>query len=169
MLFMGEEWSASQPFPFFCDYHGDLAGKIRDGRCDFLRRMHNTDDLHEAPDPGAESTFRSAQLNWDELGHEPHATELAWYRNILNVRRERIAPLLADMHERCGKAQVLSPGAFTITWHFAGRALTLYANLSGSQAGGFPADGQTIWLEGWQPADDQLGAWSVRWSISQGA
>jgi maltooligosyltrehalose trehalohydrolase len=24
MLFMGEEWGAEQPFPFFCDFHGDL-------------------------------------------------------------------------------------------------------------------------------------------------
>ncbi len=25
MLFMGEEWGATQPFPFFCDFAGDLA------------------------------------------------------------------------------------------------------------------------------------------------
>ncbi|MGA8025848.1 MAG: malto-oligosyltrehalose trehalohydrolase [Bryobacteraceae bacterium] len=26
MIFMGEEWGASEPFPFFCDFAGDLAG-----------------------------------------------------------------------------------------------------------------------------------------------
>ena len=165
MLFMGQEWSASQHFPFFCDYHGDLAVKIRDGRADSLRKMHSTDDLSGAFDPGAESTFLSAKLNWDELGHEPHATELAWFRDILHVRRERIAPLLADLHERCGNAEVLAPGAFVIAWHFAGKTLTLCANLAWSERGGFPSAGETIWVEGGQPADDQLGAWSVRWSL----
>ena len=166
MLFMGQEWGASQPFPFFCDYRGELAGKIRDGRAESLRTMHSTDDLSGAFDPGAESTFRAAQLNWDELGHEPHATELAWFRNILGVRRERIAPLLADLRERCGNAQVLSPGAFVIAWPFAeGKTLTLRANLTWGEHADFPTTGETIWLEGWQ-ADDRLGPWSVRWSLS---
>ena len=166
MLFMGQEWSATQPFPFFCDYRGDLAGKIRDGRADSLRRMHNTDDLRGAFDPGAESTFRAAHLDWNELGHEPHATELAWYRNILRVRRERVTPLPADAGERCGKTHVLSPGAFTVTWRFADKTLTLCANLCGSGSGGYPSTGETIWLEGAQPAPGQLAPWSVRWSIS---
>ena len=162
---MGQEWSASQPFPFFCDYHGELAGKIRDGRCDSLRKMHGTDDLRGAFDPGAESTFRAAQLNWDQLGHEPHATELAWHRNILGVRRERVAPLLVDLRERCGKPYVLSPGAFTATWHFGDRTLTLSANLSGNPNSGFPSAGETLWLEGSQVGDGQLGEWSVRWAL----
>lgn len=167
MLFMGQEWSATQPFPFFCDHQGELAKQIRGGRAESLRKMHSTDDLSGAFDPGAESTFQSAQLNWDELGQEPHATELAWHRNILNVRRERIAPLLADVHERCGNTQVLSPGAFAIAWRFAGgKTLTLCANLTGAENGGFAFAGETIWLEGQQPGDNRLGAWSVLWSIS---
>ncbi len=165
MLFMGQEWSASQPFPFFCDYGGELAGKIREGRAESLRRMHGTDDLGGAFDPGAESTFREAQLNWDQLGYEPHATELAWFRNILGVRRQRIAPLLAELHERCGSTQVLSPGAFVIAWPFAGKTLTLCANLTGDEHSSFPSDGETIWGEGRQE-DDRLGAWSVRWSLA---
>ena len=32
MLFMGEEWAASQPFPFFCDFSGELANSVRKGR-----------------------------------------------------------------------------------------------------------------------------------------
>ena len=165
MLFMGQEWLASQPFPFFCDYKGDLARKIREGRADSLRKMHSTDDLGGAFDPGAESTFRAAQLDWNQLGHEPHATELGWYRNILGVRRDHVAPLLADLRERCGSARVLSPGAFVIDWHFAGRTLTLSANLTWTEHGMFAAAGQTLWLEGWQDGE-RLGPWSVRWSLS---
>ena len=32
MLFMGEEWAASQPFPYFCDFDGELGDKVREGR-----------------------------------------------------------------------------------------------------------------------------------------
>ncbi|MBF3061383.1 malto-oligosyltrehalose trehalohydrolase, partial [Pseudomonas aeruginosa] len=32
MLFMGEEWGATTPFPFFCDFTGDLANAVRAGR-----------------------------------------------------------------------------------------------------------------------------------------
>jgi maltooligosyltrehalose trehalohydrolase len=32
MLFMGEEWGASHPFPFFCDFGGELSGAVRNGR-----------------------------------------------------------------------------------------------------------------------------------------
>ena len=168
MLFMGQEWDASEPFPFFADYHGALAEKVRSGRCSFLKNLHHTDDLSAAPDPGAESTFRSAQLNWDELEQEPHATELAWFRSILAVRGEKIAPLLNGISQRSGFTRVLSPGAFTIAWSLREDArLILAANLCGTTVEGFTAEeGETIWLEGAQPAPDQLGPWSVRWAIT---
>ena len=32
MLFMGEEWGSKAPFPFFCDFEGELAEAVRQGR-----------------------------------------------------------------------------------------------------------------------------------------
>ncbi|KGM30195.1 malto-oligosyltrehalose trehalohydrolase, partial [Inquilinus limosus] len=32
LLFMGEEWGSRQPFPFFCDFEGELADTVRRGR-----------------------------------------------------------------------------------------------------------------------------------------
>ena len=32
MLFMGEEWGSKAPFPFFCDFGGELADAVRKGR-----------------------------------------------------------------------------------------------------------------------------------------
>jgi 1,4-alpha-glucan branching enzyme len=32
MIFMGEEWGAAQPFPFFCDFDSELADAVPDGR-----------------------------------------------------------------------------------------------------------------------------------------
>ena len=32
LMFMGDEWGAREPFPFFCDFTGELAEAVRDGR-----------------------------------------------------------------------------------------------------------------------------------------
>ena len=32
MIFMGEEFAADQPFPFFCDFEAELAKLVREGR-----------------------------------------------------------------------------------------------------------------------------------------
>ncbi len=32
LMFMGDEWGAREPFPFFCDFKGDLADAVRNGR-----------------------------------------------------------------------------------------------------------------------------------------
>ena len=32
LLFMGEEWGSKAPFPFFCDFGGELADAVRKGR-----------------------------------------------------------------------------------------------------------------------------------------
>jgi 1,4-alpha-glucan branching enzyme len=39
MIFMGEEWGAQQPFPFFCDFDGDLAEAVREGRREEFARF----------------------------------------------------------------------------------------------------------------------------------
>ena len=32
LMFMGEEWDAATPFLYFCDFHGELADAVRQGR-----------------------------------------------------------------------------------------------------------------------------------------
>src|SRR5439155_26700420 len=39
MLFQGEEFNASSPFPFFADHSGDLAHLVREGRATFLMQF----------------------------------------------------------------------------------------------------------------------------------
>ena len=64
MLFMGEEWGSKAPFPFFCDFHGDLADAVRQGRRrEFAGAYAKYGD--EVPDPLAAATFRSAVLDWE--------------------------------------------------------------------------------------------------------
>lgn len=44
MLFMGEEWAAAQPFPFFCDFDEELAAAVREGRREEFARFPEFQD-----------------------------------------------------------------------------------------------------------------------------
>ena len=172
MLFMGEEWAATTPFPFFSDFGGELAEAVRRGRAKQLADTIRADEetLRHAPDPQAEATFLSAKLRWEELNDPLHAAQLDWYRRVLAVRRERIAPLL-DSVEPCGRWLVHSAGQLECEWALKhGGRLCLRANLSVAASNAFsPAGpGEVLWLEGLQPESSTLGPWSVRWSIESG-
>ena len=173
MLFMGEEWGATQPFPFFCDFEGELGDAIRNGRrAEFAAfpEFHDPAQRDRIPDPLAEATFASAKLDWNDLAQAPHADWLAWYRRVLNVRRDAIAPVVAGIRAG-GRYTVVAPRAVEVRWPLdTGNAvLLLAANLSNAPVTGFSAaSGQVLWLEGSIAAPDGLGAWSVRWSIEPG-
>ena len=171
MLFMGEEWAATTPFPFFCDYHGDLAEAVKKGRCEQLSNQDpkpSDDEMRRAPDPQAESTLRSAQLDWDELKQPEHARMLDWYRRVLAARQRAVVPLLGGLVCSCGHADVIGPGALAVRWTLtAGAKLHLQTNLCGGETTGFPPQpGDEFWLEG-SAHDDALGPWSVRWSVER--
>ena len=94
LLFQGEEWAASSPFPYFVDTGGDepLAEAIRRGR-----RGEFADfgwDPETIPDPVDPATAASAVLRWDERDKGEHRRVLDWYRALLRLRRER--PDLTD-------------------------------------------------------------------------
>jgi maltooligosyltrehalose trehalohydrolase len=166
MLFMGDEWGASTPFQFFCDFSGDMAEKIRKGRREFIKKeLHLEDaDLDRMPDPLAPEAFRNSQLNWNELTEPIHADWLQWYRRILAVRRDQITPLLRTVSERCGDFEIRGPGAFTAHWTLDHNArLTLDANLYDRPDDTFaPPEGTPLWLEGESPTPTTLAPWSVR-------
>jgi malto-oligosyltrehalose trehalohydrolase len=170
MLFMGEEWAAAQPFPFFCDFGAELAEAVRKGRREELARFPEFLDSaarERIPDPTAESTLALASLRWDEVARAPHAEWLAWYRRVLTVRREAIVPLIAGIRAG-GRYQVLGEGAVAVSWPLGedGGTLLLATNLNGAPVAGVPAaSGQVLWEEGAVGADGRFGHWSVRWSI----
>ena len=86
MLFMGEEFAASTPFPFFTSFPDeDLAEAVRTGR----RRefaAHGWDPA-AVPDPQAPETFASAVLDWQETDRGRGARILACYRELIGLRR----------------------------------------------------------------------------------
>ena len=170
MLFMGEEWGSRQPFPFFCDFTGDLAEAVRKGRREEFKKFPEFRDENarkRIPDPLAESTFQSAKLHWDELDRSDGTAWRDWYRQALAVRREKVTPLLRQIGGYSGHYQVLGDGAVLVRWALGhGGGLVLAANLSHASVAGFPyACGEVIWEEGPRPKGDRFPAWTVRWSL----
>jgi malto-oligosyltrehalose trehalohydrolase/4-alpha-glucanotransferase len=172
MLFMGEEWGARQPFPFFCDFGPNLADAVRKGRRDEFARFPEFQDpktRERIPDPMAEETFASAKLGWEDIARAPHASWLDWYRRVLATRHAEIVPILAGIRE-AGRYEVLGEGAVVVRWHLGeGGVLVLAANLADSPVPGFPSgSGRELWREGKADADGTFGPWTVRWSIDEG-
>jgi maltooligosyltrehalose trehalohydrolase len=93
MLFQGEEWGATSPFLYFTDHKDpELARNVTEGRRrEFASFGWNPE---EVPDPQAVETFERSKLNWTERDKEPHAGLLAWYRRLIELRRE--FPALSD-------------------------------------------------------------------------
>ena len=94
---MGEEWGSRQPFPFFCDFKGDLAEAVRNGRKgEFAEAYANTGT--KCPDPLAEATMRSAKLDWtDALQRRRRRAVGADQKRCCGARREHIVPLMPHL------------------------------------------------------------------------
>jgi malto-oligosyltrehalose trehalohydrolase len=166
MMFMGEEWGARTPFPYFCDFDDDLNDLVRKGRRKELSRLPGFDEDSAAstPDPTDIETFRSAKLDWDELGRDEHCRMLALYRELIAVRRRDIIPFLAD----CKTVSSSSTGGVaTVVWALgADRRLQLVANLSEQpRSFGEENKGRTIWSTG-HATGSVIAPWTVVWSIS---
>jgi len=161
MIFMGEEWGAEQPFLFFCDFEGDMAEAVREGRrAEFSRFPEFADPATRAkiPDPLAKSTFLASKLDWRGIDQ----SKLAHYRALLKARRRCVAPLLPHIQSG-GQAVIFGPESVRVRWQARERILILDANLCGRRSDFPPARGRIFWGEGETAA--ALGPWSVRWSV----
>ena len=92
LLFMGEEWDSAKPFPFFCDFKGELAEAVRRGRREEFRDAYERHG-EDIPDPLAEETFRSAKLDWEASATPPGRERMTLVQALLRIRCEEIVPL----------------------------------------------------------------------------
>lgn len=129
LLFMGEEWGATTPFQFFCDFHGELADAVRAGRRrEFAAFFENPSA--EVPDPLAVETFERSRLDWSELEREPHAGWLATTRHLLRLRAEELVPRLRRGEARLAGADLTGTHGLLVCWCFGdGSRLALLANI----------------------------------------
>jgi len=169
MLFMGEEWGSAQPFPFFCDFSGDLADAVRTGRrAEFARFPEFQDEAlrERIPDPQAEATFLAAKLDWPHLEEPEGAVWTEFYKELLAIRRESVAALVPDIRQ--GGVYEVDGSAIAMRWQLPENlALVLEANLCNEPARGIPsAPGRTLFSLGDQGTDGVWPPWFVRWSIS---
>jgi maltooligosyltrehalose trehalohydrolase len=167
LLFMGEEFAARSPFLFFCDFHGDLATAVRDGRRrEFasFARFADPKAREAIPDPNARETFLASKLPWADLDKPEHASALAHCRTLLGLRARTIVPLLAEGAH--GSSSVTADGTLAVDWSLGKNARMHVRANAGDEARAFaPAAGRTIHVEGPAPTGGRLAPWSAVWTL----
>lgn len=172
MLFMGEEWGASSPFRFFCDFEGDLARLVTEGRRREFEKFPEFSDAatrERIPDPSDERTFQESKLIWEERGDQDHAELLDFYTEILAVRRAEVTPHLEGTPGSQARQRLVGERGLRVQWPLGdGSLLSVLANLSDEGYGGFePAPGRLIFATNGPGPDDggNLPAWTVAWYL----
>jgi maltooligosyltrehalose trehalohydrolase len=163
LLFMGEEWGTKCPFPFFCDFTGELAAAVRKGRkAEFAEAYARYGE--QVPDPLAPQTRASAVLDWDAVARAPYSERLALTRALLAARKQAIVPILPSI--KSGAEVSFLGHVLNARWRAGSRYFRLLANLSETPAEP-PTDyaGDAVW-GGMPPAT--LPAWSVYAAIGPG-
>ncbi|HVW70389.1 MAG TPA: malto-oligosyltrehalose trehalohydrolase [Steroidobacteraceae bacterium] len=175
LLFMGEEWEAPQPFPYFCDFEPALAAKVREGRKREFARFAKFGGAagRAIPDPTAAETFQSAHLDWSVVRRRHPADVLDQFQRLLAIRRRDIVPLIPRI--RSGTCTKLEPsGAFAVDWEVSdGAMLHLLANLTDHPV---PVVGRVAgrMIFATHPSiraamtRNELAPWSVTWLLERG-
>ncbi len=137
LLFMGEETGETRPFCFFTDFEGELADAVRNGRrrefAHFAAFRGDEAELVQIPDPNEASTFDACKLDWARLATDDGADWLAFTRGLLDLRREKIVPLLHDAPGHSGRVLAADDGVIAIDWRLKKGLLQLRANLGDAE------------------------------------
>lgn len=102
LMFMGDEWGASEPFLFFTDFHDELADAVREGRRGEFKDFAAFKDpakREQIPDPNALETFEASRPAFDALLLETdkgqdHRNWLELYKTLLQIRKTELFPRL---------------------------------------------------------------------------
>ena len=156
MLFMGQEFGASNPFLYFADHEPELAELVHHGRSEFMRqfpRINAWRNDKPFPHSASEKTFHECKLKWEECEANSQMVEL--HRDLLQLRREDAVFARQDRFSIQGC--INGPESFVLRWHGdAGDDRLMFVNL------GRDFD--------WHPVTDPLMApplrrqWSLLWS-----
>ena len=171
LLFMGQEWAAAQPFPFFCDFPADLASAVTRGRREEFARFPEFRDPQaraRIPDPNDSRTFEHAKLDWNAAAAGSGRRWWRWHQALLALRQREIVPRIAGVHGGSGEFRISGEGVLSVHWRLAdGSALALVANLAGGAAlaPGWPAGPVIFSTGGAERGADALPPWSVIWFL----
>jgi malto-oligosyltrehalose trehalohydrolase len=161
MLFMGEEWGAEDPFPYFCDFNAELNEKVREGRRKELSRLPGFDEAG-AFDPTSEATFRAAKLIGGTANRDSEMVE--FYRKLLAIRSNEITPRLLGVGGNSGRS--FDSPHVDLEWRLGDSSLlSLRANLSSTSVPNLRARVGTFVFELGEATQSELGPWAVCWSL----
>jgi len=172
LLFMGEEFSASTPFLFFCDFGPELALAVTQGRRkQFARFARFADPALQAtiPDPNTEAAFERSKLVWSEAEDPGHREWSELYRECLGIREAHIAPRLRGATPS-GGFEVEGEELMYVRWTLGdGSHLQLAANFSAHRSHPIvPQVGQTLYASypvALDVGSEVLPACSVRFTL----
>jgi maltooligosyltrehalose trehalohydrolase len=176
LLFMGEEWACTRPFPYFVDFPEELAQKVAEGRRqDFARFPEFNDEalLDKIPSPNDLPTYQSAILRWEEITLPPHRQWLNLHRDLLRIRKLEITPRLRGITGKQARYQLFNDRAIHVQWQLNdGSILTLTANLGATETTiDCPVHGRVLYASssGTQKNLPQakLGPWSVQFCLEE--
>ncbi len=172
MLFMGEEWAATQPYFYFCDFHDALADAVRNGRRQEFAKFPEFADpaiRQKIPDPNAAATFDASRLDWPTHSMADRMAAMERIRRLIDLRCELVVPRLAGAHP--GTARAWTNGAFTVSWVMGdGAVLTVVANLASEEAEGTVTPAGRLIFESApglasRGVPARLPAWAVLWYL----
>lgn len=161
LIFMGEEWGETRPFQFFCDFHGDLAEAVRQGRRrEFARWRQFADEAVRAriPDPNSPATLERSRLDWSGPKSEAGRARHRLVRELMRIRAAEIVPRLPGMAAM--NAETVPHGARGVAarWTLGDASgLHMLANL-----GGPPIDAELPGRDLFRLRDAGRDAWAVR-------
>jgi maltooligosyltrehalose trehalohydrolase len=174
LLFMGEEFGATSPFQYFCDFQGDLAQAVTEGRRNefaSFAKFGSPELRNQIPDPNAESTFQRSKLDWSTLGDEARTGWLNFYRGLLALRQQVIVPYVRTMLGAQARFCDCQRSLLSAEWKLDhGATLTLRANLSNQWVEAITPEPQDPLYASTPKAADglkqnQLAPWSVIWFL----
>ncbi|MDO5617348.1 malto-oligosyltrehalose trehalohydrolase [Kocuria sp.] len=160
MLFMGEEWGASTPWPFFTSHpEPELAEAVRKGRIGEFARMGWKES--EIADPQDPATFTSAILQRSERDDDAHARVHTAYRELIALRRstpeltEQDFRSIRAVADESTKTLVLYRGELARLTHGVSRegvsGVAVVFNFSDAEAEvsvEVPVEAETLWTSG---------------------
>jgi maltooligosyltrehalose trehalohydrolase len=178
MLFMGEEYGASTPFLYFCDFGPELASAVTAGRRSEFGGFAAFSDpamLERIPDPNAESTFMASKLKWEEREQGVHAQWLSHIRELLAVRHRSVVPRLAG--QRSGGRYWRDGEALRVEWTIGGATasaaharLQLVAHFGKTPVEGIaPLGGESLHSFGIELQPATAGGSTPTWRLLPGA
>lgn len=172
LLFMGEEFSAETPFLFFCNFEGDLAKAVTEGRRNEFNRFAKFSDPNvraQIPDPNAAQTFERCKLDWNSLSRPEHYDCFQFYQRLLGLRKQHIVPLQSGMPGHSAQYQVFEKCGLHVEWNSPTRKLSLLANLSSAAlSSSIVPTGEIIYSTVKEMSGlGVLAPWSVSWFLAR--